>query len=191
MNAPTPHTMPASFMRAVQRAPETAQPPLGRVRGVVWMALALAIVVAMAVPAGVYYQAATSALSAHVCLWPATPRANAPARLLIVVAPGRDSADAQTPLAQAQAEWDMLTMAMGAKRAATSGSANDAGAFVVPLAISMAGPWRAEVSLQAPGRPGWHGRIDFTALAAGSSSAPAAPSFSQLLLACHVKGAST
>lgn len=169
---------------------ETAQ--FGRVRGVVWGALALAILVAMAIPAGLYVQEATSAPSAHACLWPATPRANAPARLVIVLAAGRDSADAQTPQAQAQAQWDMLTMRMGAERAIASGSDANGGAFIVPLALSMAGPWQAQVSLREPGRPSWSERIDFTALATGASAAaPAVPSSARLLLACQAKGATT
>ena len=181
-NAPASHT--------VGRAAGAEARQIGRVRGVVWGILALTIVLALAFPVGVYCRLATAALSAQVCVWPSTPRADAPARLLVILAPGRDSADAQTPQAQAQAQLAMLSMAMGAQWARAQGSPNDNGVFVAPLTLNMAGAWQAQVNLQTPGRPDWRGSLDFTALGpAQSDVATGVPPVSQLLLVCQAKGA--
>ncbi len=182
LSRPTPPTIGSSAGEASRQ--------IGRVRGVVWGVLALTIVLALAFPVGVYCRLATAALTAQVCVWPSTPRADAPARLLVILAPGRDSADAQTPQAQAQAQVNMLSMAMGAQQALAQGSPNDNGVFVAPLSLGMAGAWQAQVNLQTPGRPNWRGWLDFTALGPGPSGAPTVvPPVSQLLLVCQAKGA--
>lgn len=187
---PVASALRASAPRAVGRAAGEEARQIGRVRGAVWGVLALTILLAMAFPVGVYCRLATAALTAHVCVWPSTPRADAPARLLVILAPGRDSADAQTPQAQAQAQVAMLSMTMDAQQALAQGSSNDNGVFVAPLTLSMAGAWRAQVNLQTPGRPNWRGWLDFTALGPGPSGATTVvPPISQLLLVCQAKGA--
>src|SRR5579862_5334599 len=160
----------------------------GRVRGVFWVLLVLAIMLALAAPVSVYYQEATSALAARACLWPSIPRAGAPARLVIMLPPGRDSADTRGPWAQASAQWDMVAMEMGQRHAAVSGASAQNGAFVLPLTLNMAGVWRAQVSLQTPGRPLWRTAIQFaTAPGAAQVRHEAIPSTQQLISLCQAR----
>ncbi len=159
---------------------------LGHVRKGFWALLALTIVAAFALPISVYYTTTTTSLVAHLCLWPTVPAVDTPTRLIILLAPGRDSADTQGPWAQASAQWDMLSMEMGQQRAAVSGADASYGIFVLPLSLQMVGSWRATVRLQTPGRPLWQQSIQFDARPQATRSSHAAiPSLQALLSYCQ------
>lgn len=140
----------------------------GPVRGAFWALLAVALLLALALPLASLYRAASSALDAHACVWPPIPHLGAPAQLLVVLPEAADRAAMRDPWARLEAEWDMVAMRMGARRATVSGPSladHAAGSFAVPLHLDMAGAWTARISLSIPGRPAWETTLGFTVLA--------------------------
>jgi hypothetical protein len=162
-------------MPVIGKAPSGAQ-RIWRVRKGIWGLLAGALLVALALPTATLWHAATSAMAAHAYVWPAVPRANEPAKLIVVLCQNADKSATDGPWAQTQAEWDMVTMAMGTHPVAVPGSPRNPGVFTIPLQLGMAGVWWAHVTLRAPGRPAWQTQLQFTVLPPGNAPESSAPS---------------
>jgi hypothetical protein len=141
--------------------------------------LAVALALAVLAPAVQTWRAAASALDARACLWPAVPRADEPAHLLVVVPGATDRAAVRGPWAKIRAEWDMANMTMGVRHAAIQGTAESAGVYSIPLRLDMAGPWHVQLALQTPGRPAWQSSLRFSVAsptaAPGTAQAPPLP----------------
>jgi hypothetical protein len=148
-------------MTGKQRATQEQMPPMLHVRRSVWGILLAAVLVAVAIPATNLWHASSAALHAHVYLSPAAPRAGEPAQIVVVLPNPTDRAAVQGPWAKAVAQWDMLTMTMGARQRAVPGAAATAEVFTIPLCLDMAGPWWAHIVIQTPSRPEWHSSLQF------------------------------
>lgn len=135
-------------------------PTLG-VRRSIWGILLVAVLVAVAVPTTSLWHASSVALQAHIYVSPATPRADEPAQLVVVLTNPTDRAAVQGPWAKAVARWDMLSMTMGARQRVVPGVAATTKVFTIPLCLDMAGHWWAQIVIQAPGRPEWHSSLQF------------------------------
>jgi hypothetical protein len=150
---------------------------LGRVRRVFWALLAASLLLALAVPLTYLWRETSAALVARACVLPSTPRLGAPAQVLVTLPNASDRAAVQGPWARVVAEWDMVTMSMGARRTAVAGppaSAHDPTIFAVPLHLDMAGLWSARITLTTPGRPTWQTAVQFSVAPAGASAQPSA-----------------
>jgi len=135
------------------------------------------MVVAMALPITTTLHQGTTTLQAQVSVWPAHPRADQRAHLIISLVQATDRAAAGGPWAQLVATWDMATMEMGIQRAAVQGREDDNGIFTVPLQLNMAGSWWIHATLQTPGRPAWHGAIEIM-VAPDVTAAPSSTGYS-------------
>lgn len=129
-------------------------------RKAVWLIFIGALVVAMALPIATTLHQGSTTLQAEVSVWPAHPRADQRAHLIISLVQTTDRAAAGGPWAQLVATWDMATMKMGTQRVAVQGREDDNGIFTVPLQLTMAGSWWIHAILETPGRPAWHGAIE-------------------------------
>ncbi len=139
----------------VIRAPIESPTRLGGVRRSVWALLIAAVVLALLVPGMTLWRAAHAALDARACVWPAVPTVGQPAELHVTLPEATDRADVGGPWGKIVAAWDMPTMRMQEQREAMSGDSTHSGAYVLPLTLQMAGPWRIRVALHTPGRPDW------------------------------------
>jgi hypothetical protein len=161
--------------------PRDMPPPRqsGQVRRVFWALLAVSLLLAVALPIGNLWREASSSLVARACVWPATPRLDAPAQVLVVLPNATDRAAVQGPWARVVAEWNMVTMRMGARRTAVAGppaTTHDPGVFALPLRLDMAGLWLARVSLTTPGRPMWQTAVSFSVAPAATTAGHTAAS---------------
>jgi len=146
----------------------------GGVRRSIWLLLAASLLLSLAVPAWRLWHDASSRLVAQVSLVPAAPHVGQPVQLVVTLPDAGDRAAVHGPWAKLAASWDMVTMSMGARRAALAGpspSSTSARVFAVPLALDMAGLWVAQVSLTTPGRPPWQTSLRFSVLPATASVA--------------------
>lgn len=148
-------------------------PSPGRVRRAVWIALAVALLCALGLPALTLWNASHSALAARACVWPAAPRPDQPAHLVVTLPEGTDRGAVSGPGGAVSANWDMMTMTMGVRRATVPGTTARNGVFDLPVQLDMAGAWRINVALRAPGRPEWRATLDVHVPAA-PTTAPAA-----------------
>jgi hypothetical protein len=147
---------------------------IGGVRRSIWLLLAGSLLLSLAVPAWRLWHDASSRLVAQVSLMPAAPQVGQPAQLVVTLPDEGDRVAVHGPWATLAASWDMVTMSMGARRAALAGpslASTSAPAFKVPLALDMAGLWVARVSLTTPGRPSWQTSLRFSVLPATASAA--------------------
>jgi hypothetical protein len=139
---------------------------LGVRRGV-WLVLAAALLLALAVPTATLWHASTSALHVQTCVFPAAPRVGQRAWLVVAPADAADRTALEGPWATVVTRWDMVSMSMGTLQRTIAGSTDAHGAFAVPLELTMPGVWWAQVALSTPGRPQWqqsvHFAVSFTA----------------------------
>jgi hypothetical protein len=147
----------------------------GRVRRVYWALLAGTLLAALAIPSLYVWRAASSSLAAHACIWPAAPRADEPAHLVVSLPDPIDRAAVQGPWAQVVAKWDMVTMGMGTHQSAVPGQSGRGGTFTIPLPLDMPGPWWVQVVLHTPGRPEWHTRLQVAVQPSGAQAATSQP----------------
>jgi hypothetical protein len=141
-----------------------ASPPFVRVRPIVWVVLAAALLLALAAPIATLWHASTLPLQAQVALWPSAPHAGEAARIVVTVADTTDRTATEGPWARIAAEWDMVQMTMGVRQTVVPGAAPSQGTFTVPLCVDMAGLWWVQVSVSTPGRPVWQTRLRFSVL---------------------------
>lgn len=146
-------------------------PRFGQVRWIVWALLAGSLLVALSMPLLTLWDAAHAPLTAHVCFWPPHPQAREPVQLIVSVPDATDRDAVAGPWAHLHVAWDMVTMPMATRPITLEGTAEQAGRFSVPLHVDMAGLWRADLTLQTPGRPAWQTQVQFTVATAGSVSA--------------------
>lgn len=154
-------------------------PHFGTTRKGFWLLLIVTLLIAFALPLLSLWHASSSALHARACIWPATPRANASAQLLVVLSDKADHAAVQGTWAQVSAEWDMTNMEMGPDQRTVHGpphALGNIGAFEVPLRLDMAGPWSVHVTLRTPGRPAWQAVLQFSVLSPAISTPSAGES---------------
>ncbi|WIG60429.1 MAG: hypothetical protein OJF49_003177 [Ktedonobacterales bacterium] len=156
-----------------QPAARGAFQPLPRVRRTVWGVLALAVLLALALPVATVWHAASRPLQVHAYLWPSTPHAGQTPQVIIVLTDDADRTATDGPWAEVAAIWDMATMTMGTRSATLPGNAHQAGAFALPLHVDMAGHWWVRVSVSTPGRPMWQTSLQFTVLPALSATSAA------------------
>jgi hypothetical protein len=152
-----------------------------RVRPAFWLLLTGSVLLTLLAPAFVLWRASALPLAARACLWPDTPRAGVPAYMLVTLTNPRDRSAVHGSWAQLVVNWDMTTMPMGTRAVVMHGGpstdsaapaqADDSRVFVIPLRLSMSGPWWARVSLQTPGRPTWVSELRFMVGPPGSASA--------------------
>jgi hypothetical protein len=156
-------------------ASNVAAPRFVRVRPIVWVVLAAALLLALAAPVATLWHASTLPLRAQVSLWPRAPHAGEAARIVVTVADTADRTATEGPWARIGAEWDMVQMTMGLRQTVVPGTAPSQGTFTVPLCVDMAGLWWVHVSVSTPGRPVWQTRLRFSVLPpATSASEPGA-----------------
>jgi hypothetical protein len=160
-----------------------------RVRPAFWMLLIASVLSTLLAPAFVLWRASALPLAARACLWPSVPRDGSPAFVLVTLTNPRDRSAVHGPWAQLVVNWDMTTMPMGTRAVVMHGPSTESAAptqadasrvFVIPLRLSMSGPWWARVSLQTPGRPTWVSELRFMvgpqgSASAGQSTLPRAP----------------
>lgn len=127
-----------------------------------WLVLAAALLLALALPAATLWHASTSALHVQTCVFPSAPQAGQPAWLVVVPTDTADRTTLEGPWATVVTRWDMVSMSMGTLRRTIAGSSATQGTFAVPLELSMAGIWRAQVALSTPGRPQWQQSVQFS-----------------------------
>lgn len=154
------------------REPADAPGP-GRVRRAVWIALAVALLCALGLPALTLWHASSAALAARACVWPAAPRLGQPAHLVVTLPQDADRGAVGGPGGALVADWDMVTMSMGARQTTVPGATARDGVFDLPVQLDMAGPWRFNVALRAPGRPEWRATLDVDV--PSTPTAPPAP----------------
>lgn len=164
-------------------------PRLGQVRRRIWLLLAVALLVAMALPLLTLWRAASSPLQAEVCLWPAVPQAREPIQVVVSLPNAADQDAVAGSWAHLQVAWDMATMPMGTRPIMLAGDQSHAGAFSIPLHMDMAGPWWVDLTLQTPGRPDWHSHFQLTVAPPGVTDASLQThSANQLPAPCHADG---
>jgi hypothetical protein len=154
------------------RAAETATPLLRRPRALILSVFALALLIALLAPLAQLWRASVTPLDAQACVWPRAPLVGQPAQIMVTLPAGSDHA--ASAWTRAAAEWDMVSMRMGVRRA-TAAPSSAQRAIAIPLALDMAGAWTARVVIQAPGRPDWISTLTFTALSqdqAGKTPTP-------------------
>jgi hypothetical protein len=166
------------------RLDQTSGPPFGQVRRAFWALLIVALVLATAVPTALLLRAASTALQVRACLWPPAPHAQSTVYVVVTALDVTDRTALHGPWAQVAADWDMLTMAMGRRHAARSGPSADHDTLAVPLVLSMAGPWWAQVRVQTPGRPTWQTQLAFSVLPAVPTTGPPLSSSHTAIPAC-------
>lgn len=147
-------------------------PGPGRVRRAVWIALAVALLCALGVPALTLWQASHSPLAARACVWPAAPGPGQPAHLVVTLPQGTDRGAVAGPGGAVVADWDMVTMTMGVRRATVPGTTARNGVFDLPVQLDMAGAWRINVALRAPGRPDWRATLEILVPGSSPSTPP-------------------
>lgn len=145
------------------------------VRRLYWGLLGASLILALAIPVLLLCHASLTPLAARAYLSPATPRIGQPARLVVVLANPADRTATGGPWAQATVAWDMNAMSMHTRPLSTGGSARTPGVFSVPLVATMAGTWVANIAVQTPGRPVWHGLVHFTVMPPGEPVATTNP----------------
>ena len=131
-------------------------PRLGQVRRRIWLLLAVALLVALALPLLTLWRAASSPLRAEVCVWPPVPQAREPLQVVVSLPNVADQDAVAGSWAHLQVAWDMTTMPMRTNPITLAGDQSHAGAFSIPLHMDMAGSWWVDLTLQTPGRPDWH-----------------------------------
>jgi hypothetical protein len=134
---------------------------LRRPRALILSVFALALLIALIAPLAQLWRASVTPLDAQACVWPRAPLVGQPAQIVVTLPVGSDHV--ASSWTRAVAEWDMISMRMGARRATAAPSSAQA-AIAIPLALDMAGTWNARVLLQTPGRPDWTATLTFTAL---------------------------
>ncbi|HEY7022014.1 MAG TPA: hypothetical protein VH349_12920 [Ktedonobacterales bacterium] len=145
-----------------------------RPRTLLWVVFAVALLIALLAPLAQLWRAGVTPLDAQACVWPHAPLVGQPAQIVITLPAG--AGHTAGAWSHAAAEWDMVSMHMGMRRASTTPSQEDTGqeyAITIPLALDMAGAWAARIVLQAPGRPDWTSTLTFNAL--GSDQANETP----------------
>jgi hypothetical protein len=128
----------------------------------------------MALPAVNLLQAATSSLRVSACIWPPTPLGGVTTHVLVDVLNTADRTAIHGPWAQIEADWDMATMSMGTQHARLPGEVARGNVVSLPLTLTMAGPWWADVVIHTPGRPVWQARLSFTVAASTTATLPTA-----------------
>lgn len=148
-------------MISEQRENQDQMTSVLRVRRSIWVISLVAVLVAVAIPATHLWHASSVALSAHIYLSPAAPRAGESAQLIVILPNPSDRAAVQDPWAKAVARWDMQHMTMGARQSVAPGVATREETFTIPLCFDMAGSWWAQIVIQIPGRPEWRSSLKF------------------------------
>jgi hypothetical protein len=134
---------------------------LRRPRALVLSVFAFALLIALIAPLAQLWRASVTPLDAQACVWPRAPLVGQPAQIVVTLPTGSDHV--ASSWTRAVAEWDMVSMRMGVRRA-TGAPPSAQAAIAIPLALDMAGIWNARVLLQTPGRPDWTATLTFTAL---------------------------
>jgi hypothetical protein len=142
-----------------------------RVRLRVWFLLLGSLLVASAMPLLTLWHAASSPLTAQVCLASQTRET---VQLVVSMPDATDRDAVAGPWAHLHVVWDMVTMPMSTRPIDLAGTAAQSGTFAVPLQVPMPGPWWADLTLQTPGRPDWHTHIHFTVASPGDEPQPTA-----------------
>jgi hypothetical protein len=150
----------------------TPVPLLRRPRALILSVFALALLFALIAPLAQLWRASVTPLDAQACVWPRTPLVGQPAQILVTLPVGSERAAGSWT--RAVAEWDMVSMRMGARRATTAPSSAQS-AITIPLALDMAGAWAARVLVQSPGRPDWTAALTFTALGSDQTAKTPTP----------------
>ena len=165
-----------------------AFPRLGQVRRRIWLLLAIALLVTLALPLLTLWRAASSPLQARVCLWPPLPQAKEPIQVVVILPDATDQDAVAGSWAHLQVAWDMATMPMGIHPIIVGGDQSHAGAFSIPLHMDMAGPWWVDLTLQTPGRPNWHSHFQLMVAPpeAGATRLQTQPS-SEVPAPCHIE----
>jgi hypothetical protein len=151
----------------VGEAPLPTEISFTRVRTGLWVLLGIALVIALALPLARLWHDATAPLQVRAYVMPATPRVGVVTQLVIDVADAQDRAAIAGSWAQLAVQWDMAGMHMTVPPVVVAGDQRVVGAgpvFVVALLPSMAGEWRATMTLRTPGRPTWQGVLEFGVL---------------------------
>ena len=136
------------------------------VRRAFWLALTGALLLSLATPMWQLWRSSSAQLEARACLWPATPRAGAPAQVFIVMPVDAAPASLTHSTQEASVVATMPTMVMTPQQAHLSAAPrqlDDSLVLMIPIQIVMAGDWTARVTLQPPGHGSWHGVITFHA----------------------------
>ncbi len=166
-------------------------PRLGQVRRRIWLLLAAALFVAMALPLLALWRAASSPLQAEVCVWPPIPQAQEIIQVVVTLPRATDQEAVAGSWAHLQVEWDMTTMPMSTNPITLAGDQSHAGAFTIPLHMNMAGPWWVDLTLQAPGRPDWHSHFQMMVAPPGvAGTTHLSSSASEMPAPCHAESRS-
>lgn len=144
-----------------------------------WLVLAAALLLALALPAATLWHASTAALHVQTCVYPAMPQVEQPAWLVVVPTDAADRTALEGPWAKVVTRWNMVSMSMGTLHRTVPGSAEAHGAFAVPLELSMAGVWSAQVALSTPGRPQWQQSVRFAVSSLTAGQLPSAATTSE------------
>jgi hypothetical protein len=127
------------------------------------------ILLALAIPVGIFWRDTTTSLRVQAYVQPASPIVGEATHVVIVASNGADRADILGPSAQIAARWDMLTMTMGVREVVLPDLLSHKDALSLPLRLDMAGPWWIQVAVQVPGRPLWQTRLEITVQSPASS----------------------
>ncbi len=157
------------------RSPATAWRPEAP-RRAFWALLTGALILSLALPLVTLWRAsAASGLTARACMWPAEPRAGAPAQVLIVAPGSAGRALEQAGALAVQVVATMPAMTMQTDEASAAGTAKHlqgATVFTAPLTVSMPGSWVAHITVRATDGPVWSGALVFQARASGWDALP-------------------
>ncbi len=156
---------------------EVSIPLLRRPRRLILVFFALTLLFALVAPLAQLWRASVTPLDAQACVWPRVPLVGQPTQIVVMLPAGSDHVAGSWT--RAVAEWDMVSMRMGVRRAATApspaASAAQQSAIIIPLALDMAGAWAAHVLVQSPGRPDWTSTLTFTALGSDQTAQTPTP----------------
>ena len=145
-------------------------PWFGQVRPAIWLLLIGTLGVALALPVFSLWNAASSPLTAEVCLRPPPSQARETAQMVVSLPDAADRDAVAGSWAHLRVAWGMETMPMGIRPLTLSGDASHAGMFSIPLRVDMAGPWWVDLTLQTPGRPVWHAHFQLTVAPPGGAA---------------------